>query len=365
VAVKLLPAEVADSVERRQRFQREAQAAAGLKHPNIAVIHDVGEDDGAPFLVMELIVGRTLREQAGPRDSGECARLALRIAEGLAHAHSQGIVHRDLKPDNVMVTDDGQVKILDFGLAKILELEGPTDAPTGTKVETISEELTLMGKVLGTVTYMSPEQARGLQVDSRSDLFSFGVLLYELLTGKPPFFGKTQMDTLTAIITSRPTPVTESNPGLPVELERIVGKCLEKEPRDRYQDTRDLVVDLRRLRRETDSQPVQHAGSGTAPIASEAKPHGVRRWIVAAAALVAIAALAFGLRPLFRGEPEAPRELRPLQLTANPTENPIHAVAVSPDGKYLAYADYSGIFLRLLATNETHPLELEDGFCFL
>jgi serine/threonine protein kinase len=368
VAVKVLPPEVAGSKERRQRFQREAQAAAGLKHPNIAVIHGVGEDESVPFLVMELVEGQTLRELAAsrPREPREWLRLALPIAEGMAHAHAHGIVHRDLKPDNVMVTGDGQVKILDFGLAKILEPEERPGAAGGTKVATISEELTRMGKVYGTVTYMSPEQARGLPVDSRTDLFSLGVLLYELVTGKPPFEGETQLDTLTSIIHGRPAPVTQSNPDVPVELERILGKCLEKEPRDRYQDTRDLVVDLRRLRRDTDSQPVQRAeSSGPVTFAEETPRRRTGRWIVLAAAVVAIAALAFGLRPLFRTEPDAVPELRPRQLTANPTENPIHAVAISPDGKYLAYADYSGIFLRLLATNETHPLELDEGFCFL
>ncbi len=174
------------------------------------------------------------------------------------------------------------------------------------------------------------------------------------------------MDTLTSIIHDRPAPVTERNPGVSAELERIIDKCLEKQPRDRYQDTRDLVVDLRRLRRGTDSQPVQRAeGSVPVSIAAEAPHRRTGRWIVIAATVAAIAALAFGLRPLFRNGPETVPNLRPRQLTANPTENPIHAVAISPDGKYLAYADYSGIFLRLLATNETHPLELDEGFCFL
>jgi len=368
VAVKVLPPEVAENNERRVRFQREAQAAAGLKHPNIAVIHGVGEEEGVAILVMELVEGKTLREVAdgGAREPREWLRLALPMADGLAHAHAHGIVHRDLKPENIMVTDDGQLKILDFGLAKILEPEAKPGVAASTKMATISEELTRMGKVYGTVTYMSPEQARGLPVDARTDLFSFGIVLYELLTGKPPFEGQTHMDTLTSIIHSRPTPVTESNPGVPVELERILGKCMEKEPRDRYQDTRDLVVDLRRLRRDTDSQPVQRMeSSAPVPVAADAPPRRMGRWIGIAAAVVVIAALAFVLRPLLLTSPEAVRELRPRQLTANATENPIHAVAISPDGKYLAYADYSGLFLRLLATNETHQVVLDEGFCFL
>jgi serine/threonine protein kinase len=368
VAVKILPPEVTGNQERRLRFQREAQAAAALSHASIAVIHGVGEDDGVHYLVMEYLDGETLRDHVArrARHHREWLRLGQQIADGLAHAHANGIVHRDLKPENVMVTKEGQVKILDFGLAKLMEPElSPEDEERATALDTISKELTRAGRVYGTVAYMSPEQARGTTVDSRSDLFSFGILLYEMVTGKLPFSGATSMDTLTAIIRNRPVPVTQEIPGVPAELERILDKCLEKEPRDRYQDTRDLVVDLRRLKRETDSQPVQRPDTTGVHVQAAPKPR--RRsfgWVALAAVVLGITALAIWKAPFFKTQPESTPDLRPKQLTANPPGNPVTGAAISPDGKYLAYADYGGIFVRLLSSGEDHRLELEEGFCF-
>jgi hypothetical protein len=211
---------------------------------------------------------------------------------------------------------------------------------------------------------MSPEQARGGAVDSRSDLFSFGIMLYEIVTGKLPFSGDSPLDTLSAILRAQPEPVVTRNPETPAELQRILDKCLEKDPRDRYQDTRDLVVDLRRLRRATDSQPVQSVEM-TAPVqAAAARPRwSVGAWVVGGLLVVALVVTLAVLLPQLGGS-GGPRDLRPVQMTANPPGNAITAAALSPDGKYLAYADYDGIYFRLLSSGEDHRLELEEGFCF-
>src|SRR5438093_444315 len=276
VALKVLPSGVVADEERQLRFLREARAAALLNHPNIATVHEVDEADGVVFIAMEYIEGKTLRSlvTGPPQAVREILRIAIEIAEGLAKAHQARIVHRDLKPENVMLTPEGHVKILDFGLAKLLMRE---DAPVGhagesatvsmeaRRLETLSGEMTQQGRILGTAAYMSPEQARGQAVDSRSDLFSFGIVLYEMVTGRVPFHGQTPMDTLGAILTSPAVPPSQLGADVPPELERILGKCLEKDPAERYQDTRDLVVDLKRLKRDTESQPM--ARPSTAPLA--------------------------------------------------------------------------------------------------
>ncbi len=254
VALKVLPPEVVRDEERRLRFLREARAAAAVSHPNIATIHEVGEAEGVVFIAMELVEGQTLRQRMGGRPMAmkEALRIATEVAEGLAQAHQAHVIHRDLKPDNVMVAANGHVRILDFGLAKLMH-DVREDSDDASRLETISGEMTRAGKVLGTAAYMSPEQARGQEVDARSDIFSFGTTLYEMVTGKAPFQGKTPTDILTAIIRDQPRPASQLNAGVSAELDRIVAECLEKDPRDRYLHTDQLAMDLRKLKRATDS----------------------------------------------------------------------------------------------------------------
>jgi predicted Ser/Thr protein kinase len=267
VALKVLPPDLVANEERRLRFLREARTAAAINHPNIATIHEVDEADDVVFIAMELVEGKTLREVMGgkPMPIKDALRVATEMSEGLAEAHGEHVIHRDLKPENVIVKRNGQVKILDFGLAKVIEERDQIRRSQLSKIETISEELTLQGKIFGTTAYMSPEQARGQTIDTRSDLFSFGTTLYEMVTGKVPFQGKTATDTLSSIIRDEPTPPSQLNDTVPQELDRIVGRCLEKDPGERYQDTRDLVVVLRQLKRATDSG-VQAVRTPTGPV---------------------------------------------------------------------------------------------------
>ncbi len=280
VALKVLPADLVADEERRLRFLREARAAAAVSHPNIAGIYETGEADGVVFIAMELVEGKTLRALLGdrPLPVKDALRIAVEIAEGLAEAHKAGVVHRDLKPDNVCVRPDGHVKVLDFGLAKLLEPHADGERTGLSRLETISGEMTREGRVFGTVAYMSPEQARGLPTDPRSDQFSFGVTLYEMLAVRVPFRGKTPTDTLTAIIRDDPEPPSSLNADIPSELERIIGKCLEKDPDERYQDTRDLAVDLRKLKRVTDSgvQTVRTPGTAVEAVRAAAGSRTVR-----------------------------------------------------------------------------------------
>ncbi len=296
VAIKLLPQELTSDPERRLRFEREAQAAAALNHPNIAVIYEVGEHEGAPFIAMELMEGQTLRDLLLKNRPSlrESLRLALPIAEGLAHAHSHGIIHRDLKPDNVMITSERQVKLLDFGLAKLLqpeELASEKAKELHTRLETISRELTHAGKVFGTVAYMSPEQARGERVDHRSDLFSFGVMLYQMVTGQLPFKRKSDIETLHAIIAEDPPNLADVVEGAPADAEHLVRKAMEKDPDRRYQHADELATDLRNLQRDLDSGRV----SISSGVIRRQAPRLRRSWAIASAIGAAVILLAGGV----------------------------------------------------------------------
>ncbi|HEU4333875.1 MAG TPA: serine/threonine-protein kinase, partial [Candidatus Eisenbacteria bacterium] len=298
IALKILPAGVASRPDRLARFEREARAVAALNHPNIVTIHSIEEADGLRFLTMELVEGESLDRllARGPLSVERVLAIALPLAEALVAAHGKGIVHRDLKPGNVMTTPDGRVKVLDFGLAKLAaRTEDPQpDAAT----RTAGAPLTLEGQVMGTVPYMAPEQLRGVAVDERADLFAFGVMLYELLAGRRPFDGGSSPDLISAILRDEPPPIRAARPEAPARLERIVGRCLEKEPGARFPSARELRDELHLVAREPSRGPAAPAPSAPAP--------GGRlpaRWLVPAGLVLAAGIALIGTRAWLGARP--------------------------------------------------------------
>jgi len=350
VAIKVLPAEKVADPERKRRFVQEAKAASALNHPNIIHIYDIDQQDGVDFIAMEYVPGKTL-DQLTPRHGmrlNEALKAAVQMADALARAHAAGIVHRDLKPANIMVDEHGLVKVLDFGLAKLTETLPPGEDDATLAFRPSTEE----GKILGTVAYMSPEQAEGKKVDTRSDIFSFGSVLYEMFTGRRAFQGETKASTIAAILKEEPKPASQITEALPKELERVITRCLRKDRERRTQHLDDVKLALLELKEESDSGKLSDV-----PV-SRPSPRRVLLWAVAVVAVLCVVAVALWFSRSTPQPPEVPLVASPLTSYPGLESQP----AFSPDGNQVAFSwdgekqDNVDIYVKLVGTGK--PLRL-------
>jgi eukaryotic-like serine/threonine-protein kinase len=360
VAVKVLPSGTASDPGRLARFDQEARAAAALNHPNILSVHDIGTCDGQPYIVSELLEGQTLRTALarGPLPATKVIDWADQICQGLAAAHEKGIVHRDLKPENLFLTNDSRVKILDFGLAKLIEPRGGDEAQAELPTRPLNTD---PGVVMGTAGYMSPEQVRGQPVDHRSDIFSLGVILYEMLAGERPFRGESSVEMLNAILKEDPPELSAANNPIAPALERIIWHCLEKNPDERFQTARDLAFAIEAL---SGYSGTSAARLDAIPLPERPKSRERLAWIIAGILLlVSLTAIGFTIVQLRR----APAEANPIRFsvslpekTAVTTDVEQHNLSIPPDGRRLAFIGTSGgqtmVWLRPLDALSVQPL---------
>ncbi len=312
VAVKVLPPSFASDPERQRRFELEARAVAALNHPNVLVVHDVGNHEGREYIVTELLEGESLREklEGGRLPPRKAVEITIQVARGLSAAHEKGIVHRDLKPENVFLTRDGRAKVIDFGLARVEALTLDSEGET----QTAAEEKTAPGALLGTITYMSPEQARGRPAGTRSDVFALGAVLYEMLAGRRPFLGATLADTISAILREDTPPIEMSSGTFPSTLDRVVRRCLEKEPAERFQTAGDVGFALEALTQMFDGTA---SGRSTwdAPAAAKSRSRGKAVSLGRGVVLVALGATAAVATRWLLAPPSAPRIVNYRALT--------------------------------------------------